>query len=153
VRSTEPTGELTVRSRPRDLAAIRRWLERVGKAHGLSSGDIADLKVAASEACTNIIRHAYRGDPSQRIVLRATPSRDGMEITIRDFAPPFDPIALRPPDPGEPREGGYGIFLIRQLTDTVEFSRPEGGGNQLRMVKRRHSSRKRDRGGTTSHGA
>lgn len=150
---TEPAGELRVRSRSRDLAAIRRWLERIGKAHGLSSGEISDLKVATSEACTNIIRHAYRGDPSQPIILRATPSPDGVEITIRDFAPPFDPTALRAPDLTEPREGGYGIFLIRQLTDMVEFSHPEGGGNQLRMVKRRNLSGKREGGGTIHHGA
>ncbi len=146
-------GELRIRSHPRDLALIRRWLERIGKAHGLTPREIGDLKVATSEACTNIIRHAYRGDPSQSIILRATSSPEGIEITIRDFAPPLDPPFLHAPDFTEPHEGGYGIFLIRQLTDAVELSHPEGGGNELRMVKRRNSLEKREGGGEPSHGA
>ena len=148
----EPPGELTVKSQPQDLAVVRRWLERVGGACGLSHGAIADLKVAASEACANIIEHAYHGDPSQPIILKAMKSADGVEITIRDFAPPFDPAHLRAPDFDQPHEGGYGVFLIQQLTDSVEFSHPEGGGNELRLVKRRNSPRDHERG-RPSYGA
>ena len=53
-------------------------------------------------------------------------------VRIVDEGPPYDPTTRPDPDLDEPRTGGYGIFLVRQLTDQVAYTR-EGEQNVLTL--------------------
>jgi anti-sigma regulatory factor (Ser/Thr protein kinase) len=135
------TWELRVQSHPEKLKEIRQWLSRVGGAVGLAEDEIAKMKVAVCEACTNIIRHAYGGDHSRPIWLTARSQGSGIELEIRDFGRPFDHACVSTPDFEEAHEGGYGVFLMQELMDAIEFSSPpDGEGTILRMVKAKQSS-------------
>ena len=135
--------ELRVDSHPEKPKEIRRWLGQVGGAVGLAEDEIANMKVAVCEACTNIIRHAYEGDHSRPIWLTARPKGSGIELEIRDFGRPFDHARAPTPDFEEAQEGGYGVFLIRKLMDTIEYSSPpDGNGTILRMEKSNSSPEK-----------
>ncbi|HLC41681.1 MAG TPA: ATP-binding protein [Methylomirabilota bacterium] len=136
------TWELRVQSHPEQLKEIRQWLGQVGGAVGLAQDEIANVKVAVCEACTNIIRHAYEGNYSRPIWLTARSQGSGIELEIRDFGRPFDHARVSAPDFEEAHEGGYGVFLMRKLMDAIEFSSPaDGEGTVLRMVKARHSTK------------
>jgi serine/threonine-protein kinase RsbW len=60
-------------------------------------------------------------------------------MTVEDDGPQFDPLSLPPPDVtvslADRKVGGLGVFLVRNLMDTVSYARV-AGRNQLRMSKR-----------------
>ena len=89
------------------------------------------------EACANVIRHAYEGRDTERIVLTFTIVPEGLEIRVRDFGPVSDPQTFKPRDLSEIRPGGLGLHFIRSAMDEIGYETPEGGGMLLRMTKYR----------------
>lgn len=118
--------------------ALRVQLERWGADERTSN----DVVLAVDEACQNIIRHAYCGDPGV-IQMRVTREGDEIEVRLRDYAEKSDPACLeqgRALD--ELRPGGLGTHFIRELMDRAEFIEPpDGRGNLLRMRRRLHPAR------------
>ncbi|KPV50137.1 hypothetical protein SE17_28695, partial [Kouleothrix aurantiaca] len=59
---------------------------------------------------------------------------------LRDAAPAFDPTCMPEPDPRRPLEmrapGGFGLLLVRRLTDTFTYRPRSGGGNEITVLKR-----------------
>jgi sigma-B regulation protein RsbU (phosphoserine phosphatase) len=133
----EPVLKLRVPARPDALREIReRVRDRVAE-QGCDPECAADVVMAIDEACQNVIRHAYRGDPQGEIELEIEKRGVDLVVSIRDFAPPVDPARVRPRDLDDVRPGGLGTHLIREVMDRTEFVRPASGpGNVLRMVKR-----------------
>lgn len=98
------------------------------------------LVLAVDEACTNIIRHAYRDCAPGSIALRLTRERDMLGFELRDEAPCVDPTRIRPRDLSECRAGGMGVALIDQLMDAWHIEPLSSGkGNLLIMRKRLNS--------------
>ena len=119
------------------LRGIREAVREAVESCGCSAGCAADVVMAVDEACQNVIRHAYCGDPGGTIELEIEHCGEDLVISLRDFAPEVDPKKVRPRDLDEIRPGGLGTHLIREMMDSADFVRPEsGGGNLLRMVKR-----------------
>jgi serine/threonine-protein kinase RsbW len=89
---------------------------------------------------TNIIVHGYRKQPGT-IDIAVRQVGNGLEICLRDRAPPFDPTQIPAPDLTLPLSkrplGGMGIHLARQLTDSMTYRRTLGGDNELTLVKNR----------------
>lgn len=98
-----------------------------GQLAGFSPEDVYDLKLAVTEAATNVVRHAEVG--SFRIEYRVLPG--AVEVTVTDAGGGFDIEELS----GKPDEhGGFGLTVIRGLVDDVTVdSTPEG--TRLRMVR------------------
>lgn len=107
---------------------------------GMEERAIHHCYLAVDEACTNIIEHGYEAS-CQSCVIDITCQSDQQQltITIADDSPQFDPL-LRP-DPNvqaplsERGSGGWGIYFIKKLMDSVTYSY-EGGRNYLVMVKK-----------------
>ncbi len=102
----------------------------------------ADLRLAASEACTNAIEaqlaRRNAADADKPIVLRCELGPESIVLTVQDHGGGFDPDSLpgRPEvtDPGRlDHEGGLGSPLIRRLSDELEF-RPTPGGTTVVMT-------------------
>jgi phosphoserine phosphatase RsbU/P len=133
----EVLAEVTAAARPDRLRLLRQV---VGEAAGLSGfgADIAaQIVLAVDEACQNIIRHAYRGQPGGRIALTLYRCSDRFVVCLRDFGEPVDVRKVQPRALDDIRRGGLGTHLIREVMDEVVFeSPPRDGGNLLRMVKR-----------------
>jgi serine/threonine-protein kinase RsbW len=95
------------------------------------------IQIAFQEACINVVRHAHRKDPTKPLVvgIRAVDGR--LEIEVEDFGPgiPAAEDQPPPPDPDNPREGGYGLFIMRSTMDEVRSER-RGGKHVLVLVKR-----------------
>ncbi|MCA9728188.1 MAG: ATP-binding protein [Candidatus Eisenbacteria bacterium] len=102
---------------------------------------LEELRLVVREAATNIVEHGKVPSPEGGLGVEL--SCDGEELVVRleSAGIPFDPrhAPLEPPDPEELAEGGYGIYLIRTLTDGIEYYTHEGG-NVLVLRKRIGSS-------------
>lgn len=102
-------------------------------------GNRYNVLVALQEMVTNVLRHGYRLDESRPIEVRFDLREDSFQVTLRDRGPAFDPT--RHGDPAEAEEssmptacGGFGITIVRQVMDRVEYARIDGW-NTLRLTK------------------
>ena len=135
--SLQEENTLVIKSQPDQIARVRNWVAEKAQAAGFSTEDIFALKLAVSETCTNVIRHAYEGADDKDIVVSVGIEGDALSLTIRDFGKKFDLSSYKPPDLDTPSEGGYGIYLSRELMDEVEYDTSPPQGTVLRMVKRK----------------
>jgi len=137
-RGADRSLEHSFPATPEELQGSRDCLRENLQAWGEDDRIVQDVVLAVDEACQNVIRHAYAGDPDGRIQLRVE-RRDGeIEVWLRDWAESSDPRCLeRGRDLDDVRPGGLGTHFIRELMDVAEFVEPpDGRGNLLRMLKR-----------------
>ncbi|MCG8512396.1 MAG: SpoIIE family protein phosphatase, partial [Rhodospirillales bacterium] len=126
---------MNFQSAPGELKHVRQAVAEALERDDCTGQPCQDFILAIDEACQNIIRHAYKGDPEGEITLEIR--RDGEElfVLLRDFAETVDPEKITPRDLSELRPGGLGTHLIQEIMDRVEFAPPPGdSGNLLRMV-------------------
>lgn len=94
-----------------------------------------NLELAIYEIGANIVNHAY-ANRHGRIRMSATLSHQPLQVTITldDTGVSFDPTVVPEPRLGELQEHGYGLFLVTQLMDEVEY-RPTNVGNTWKLIK------------------
>jgi serine/threonine-protein kinase RsbW len=123
------------------LDEIRDLVARVAREGGFSDKLIYSLQLAADEAASNIIEHAYEGVSDASIYLTCNMQGENIVITMRDHGKPFDPSVVREPDLkadlSERQIGGLGIYLMRKLMDSVHYESNPKTGNLLTLIKRR----------------
>ena len=116
-------------------SCIRGILERVECLED-AEGVAYNIALAAHEIGANIVDHAYGGTADGRIDVTLTLGEAGSSLIVdlRDTGRAFDPGTVPQPALGEPQIHGYGLFLARELMDTVEYT-PAPGGNHWRLTK------------------
>ena len=89
-----------------------------------------NLNLVLEEAVSNVILYAYGKEEQKDISLVAYSSDDNLVFVLTDSGTEFDPTKVPDADitlSAEEREiGGLGIFLIRQIMNTVEYQRIDG---------------------------
>jgi len=139
-------NRLVIDSRLEEIARARDWLaERVSQAM-LSRETVGDLKLALTEALSNVICHSYDSEPGHQIILSLFVDDKALTLTIRDFGRPFDASLYQMPDLDKLQEGGYGVFLIQSLMDQVRYDTSSGVGTTLTLVKQRDRQRSKKPG-------
>jgi serine/threonine-protein kinase RsbW len=105
---------------------------------GFHESKIEDLKTAISEACTNAMEHGNRFDKETRVMVTLEMARTKLEVNVKDHGRGLlgkvDQPDLEKQMSDESENRGWGIFLIRNLVDEVEFKSVPDGGNVTRMV-------------------
>ncbi len=91
-----------------------------------------DVMLAVQEACANVVRHAYRDHPPGLLRAKLELTNLVLRITIVDEGPPYDFDGAPSPDFANPTDGGYGLFLIKEIMSRVTYVR-EGEENHLIM--------------------
>jgi anti-sigma regulatory factor (Ser/Thr protein kinase) len=143
----EPRLRLEVCSDPRALGVIRSvlrgWLEAFDL---VPEGRRHEVVLAVDEACSNAMRHAYRGRCDESVDLVLTASEEWVEITVSDRGVPCPSECLRYEPPATPnaaelRPGGLGVRLIREVFDEVRFCPGDERGNCVVMRLRRDGKR------------
>ena len=122
------------------LDEIREFVGDIARAGGFGAKDIYNIQLAADEAASNIIEHAYEG-VNTGVLEISCGMRDGaITIIMVDHGESFDPSAIPLPDLkadlSERKIGGLGIFLMRKLMDEVHYE-VQNSGNVLTMIKRK----------------
>ena len=118
------------------VPVIRRWLQSVLTEWMISAEVIADLALAVTELCTNIIMHGYGETTTGEIEIRLIKYDSILRLTLLDSAPVFVPPQVLPAPSGVLAERGYGLTLVRALVD--EFSHQGLGthGNRVTLIKK-----------------
>lgn len=133
--------ELSMPARAEYIGVARLLISGVATRVGFDYDVIEDIKLAVAEACTNVIRHAYEGDPDGKLCIQSTIYPGRIVIKVIDHGKGFDidgvmeklgPL-VRETGIEDLAEGGLGLFLIHTLMDEVEIS--GGQGVVLTMTK------------------
>jgi serine/threonine-protein kinase RsbW len=122
---------LKLPSSPEYVLLARLVVAQVGRLAGFGPEDVYDLKLAVTEAATNVIRHA--AVENYEIEYRALPR--AVEVTVIDTGGGFNVADLTSPTDGQ---GGFGLAVIRDLVDELVLDSTKGGGTRLKMI--RHAS-------------
>lgn len=121
------------------LEDIRSFVQNALLESPLTRKEIASLMLAVEESVTNIIRHGYLYGPG-KVRLRVRSQRGWVHIIISDNGRPYSIDAeANSPDAEQlaasGRKGGLGLYLIRKVTDGVDYQR-KGEENVLTLSKR-----------------
>ena len=133
---------LTIPSSTRYLEQARSFVEKYARAADLAEDTVEHFKIAVDEACTNVIKHSYKGDANHQIDLAVLVDRDYFTVRIRDQGQTFQPEFYKEPDIFElakrRRAGGLGVHMMRRLMDRVEY-RQRGKVNEVHLTKYRNT--------------
>jgi anti-sigma regulatory factor (Ser/Thr protein kinase) len=123
-----PAVRLELDSTPETLTLVRGALGAVAELLSLDPELLDDLKTAVSEACNNVVLHAYDGAPGPLSVDLYVRS-DQIEVVVRDHGSGI-PAGTASDD----RMQGVGLPIIRALAREAEFLSPDDGGTEVRML-------------------
>ena len=133
----EPLLHMRVPALAGGLKDIRDAVRKAVLGCGCSDAVTGDIVIAVDEACQNIVRHAYAGEPGGEFIVEIRRDGDSVVVLLRDFARVVDPNSIRPRRLDDLRPGGLGTHFMREIMDDVDYQEAPGTrGNLLRMVKR-----------------
>ena len=139
VRNKNTAGELRVKSRTENLSEIRDFVSGNARAAGIPEATVENIMLAVDEACTNIIKHAYRLSPEGEIIIKINYDKEKFTVTIIDYGKSFEPDRVPLPDLQkyyrEHRVGGLGMYLMKSLMDNVEYITVPGEYNKVLLSK------------------
>jgi serine/threonine-protein kinase RsbW len=121
---------LSLPARPENVAVVRHVLGAFAEALDLPDPVIEDMRLAVTEACTNVVRHAYIGDEPGTIDILIRPVDDMLQIVVSDHGRGIGPNR----DTAGP---GLGLPLIAALAHSVEIEDAPSAGSRLAMSFRR----------------
>lgn len=136
------TKSLEIESRTERLIAVREFVSSAAREFGFGDEEISKIALAVDEACTNIIKHAYKYDPGKSITVTVRGRHASFEVCVSDTGRGFNPNGVPSPDMKEYlahyRRGGLGMYLMRSLMDNVEYNIQPGMQNEVRLTKILH---------------
>ncbi|OKL36534.1 anti-sigma B factor RsbW [Domibacillus mangrovi] len=124
--------EMKIPAKPEFVGVTRLTLSGIASRMGFSYEIIEDLKIATSEAITNAVQHAYKGEEGE-VLIGFGMHDDHLEVVVSDNGESFDfhkTKELLGPYIDHSveflREGGLGLYLIETLMDEVKVHQNEG---------------------------
>ena len=143
-KSKLKNDKLEIKSRTENLAEIREFINSAAVDAGFSKEAIDNIILAVDEACTNIIKHAYKYLPDGKIILNLKTDKKTFTIDIIDYGKSFEPGLIPNPDLqkyfDEKRVGGLGMYLMKSLMDDVKYTSVPGKFNQVSLSKNINSN-------------
>jgi len=127
--STPPDVRLTLPARPEGVAVVRQALAGMADALAFDAAVLADMKMAVTEACTNVVVHAY-DEESGQLEVQMLAGEDDLTIVVRDHGTGIQPKPART----EPPALGLGLPLIAALSDSYELTGTSGRGTEVKMT-------------------
>ncbi len=122
------------------LDEIRSHVAQEARAAGFGDKAVYAVQLAADEAASNIIEHAYAGITDASFDLSCEVGNDRLIMTFSDHGKSFDITKVSNPDVkadlSDRKIGGLGIYLMRKLMDEVHY-KTTGSKNVLTLVKRK----------------
>jgi serine/threonine-protein kinase RsbW len=125
---TDPEFRLVLPGEAPNVAIVRQATAGALGVLGIGESRLLDVNAAVSEACNNVVVHAYPDD-SGPMEIRMWIGAKEIEVLVSDRG-----VGIRPNRPASELElQGLGLSLIHTLTDRVEFLGGAGEGTQVRM--------------------
>jgi serine/threonine-protein kinase RsbW len=121
---------LELENRPQNVALVRATLAGVAESARFEPELATSLRTAISEACNNVVVHAYEG-ASGPMAVEIKWTDDRVDVVVADSGSGIQRVSSA----GD--HMGLGLALISALSDQAEFRSPEAGGTEVRMRFRR----------------
>ncbi|HEY2535624.1 MAG TPA: ATP-binding protein [Solirubrobacteraceae bacterium] len=119
--------ELALPARAENIALIRHAFGALGEALAVNEELLSDVRLAVTEACSNVVVHAYDDDTPGPLEVLATVRDGALTVVVRDEGPG---IAPHPDSPGL----GLGLPLIASLAESVQLGRDEQERTEVCMT-------------------
>ena len=119
--------ELSLPARAENVAVVRHAFGAFADAELLPEPLLEDVRLAVTEACTNVVVHAYPDDVEGPMEIVARLDAGVLSVTVRDHGPGIVP---RTDSPGL----GLGLPLIASLAESVHLSHDEKSHTEVRMT-------------------
>jgi serine/threonine-protein kinase RsbW len=114
-------------AKPENVAVIRHALAGLAEEIGMDEPGLADLKTVVTEACMNVVVHAYDGEPGP-LSVEAEPDSDGLTVVVGDEGAGFKPSA-----DGDRESLRLGLSLIAALSSSFSISGGLDRGTEISM--------------------
>lgn len=120
---------LEIESNAKNLITVEEFVNYFAVDLNINPDKIPGLLLAITEASTNAIIHANKGDETKLVTIDVTKDDKQLTIRVKDEGKGFDPAKI--PDPTETdnllKDSGRGIYLMRVYMDDLKFNvTPEG---------------------------
>jgi serine/threonine-protein kinase RsbW len=122
-----PDIELLLPARAENVAIVRHAFGALGEALAVDPQTLSDILLAVTEACTNVVVHAYPDGREGPLEVLAALLDEELTVVVRDEGPGIVP---RPDSPGL----GLGLPLIASLAETVQLRREESEHTEVQMT-------------------
>ena len=136
--------QLLIKSRTENLTTVREFVSLAVEEVNIPQDIAGDIVLAVDEACTNIIKHAYKFFPDGDITIQLKYSEKNIKVKIADHGASFSPESVPTPDLKkyfeEKRVGGLGMYLMKSLMDEVHYKSVPGKYNQVLLTKKLNST-------------
>jgi serine/threonine-protein kinase RsbW len=133
------TRKLTVKSKTENLSIIRDFIKTTTAEAGVASDVVENIILAVDEACTNIIKHAYKSFPDGELIIKTKSTLSRFVVSITDYGQSFEPDTIPEPDLQkyyrQKRVGGLGMYLMKTLMDDVKYVSFPGKYNEVMLSK------------------
>jgi anti-sigma regulatory factor (Ser/Thr protein kinase) len=126
--SQEPRGlQMMLPAKAENVAVVRHALAGLAEELGMDEASLADLKTVVTEACMNVVVHAYHGEPGP-LRVEARPDEDGLTVIVRDKG-----SGIRPQADVEQQSLRLGLSLIAALSSSFAISGGLDRGTEVSM--------------------
>jgi anti-sigma regulatory factor (Ser/Thr protein kinase) len=119
---------MSLPARAENVAVVRHALAGLAERLGMDEASLADLKTVVTEACMNVVVHAYAGTEPGPLEVEAESDGDGLTVVIRDHG-----SGIRPRPDIERPSLRIGLTLIAALSSSFEIKGGADKGTEIRM--------------------
>lgn len=140
-KKTKNNDHLCVISDLAELSRIRDFILRKTRLLGISESIAYDISLAVDEACSNLIKHAYKLEKDRKICIDVETENNKLIVNILDNGVPFNPMDVPLQDMSEYlkqlKHGGLGIHIMRSVIDEILYipRKNKRSHNTLRLIK------------------
>ena len=117
------TISIQIPSLTENIRTIERFIDNAKEKFQLDDDIYVNIMIAVTEAVNNAIKHGNSSDKQKNVFLALFLNDSTIKFIVKDEGQGFDYANL--PDPTSPenieKPGGRGIFLMKHLSDEVEF--------------------------------
>jgi serine/threonine-protein kinase RsbW len=135
--ATLPNVCLNLSNRAENVALVRETLTGVAQAVGIDGNDLNDIGTAVTEACNNVVLHAYAGEGQGPLKVEIHLGEEAMEVAVCDrgsgICARIPSVRNCAPGIGVPVTSGIGVPVMQALAQRVELSSEQGVGTKVRM--------------------
>jgi serine/threonine-protein kinase RsbW len=132
------TLEIELRPRVQEISAVTERVTATLESAGVDTRTLHHVAMILEELLTNLSTHGGVSDEIAKVRILVEPGRVVAEV--EDKGPEFDPRTAPEPDISAPLEerriGGLGLFLARELTESLDYVRHEKTNHTKFAVKR-----------------
>ena len=126
-REVRLSKSIVLHNDTKEVPRLAAFVDEVCEAVGFSHAVTMQMNLAIEEAVVNVMNYAYPPDTRGDVSIEASVNDVRLKFTITDSGMPFDPTIKADADTTLSVEerpiGGLGIFLVRQIMDSINYER------------------------------